>query len=66
MSRKGRLPDPEVHTMATILQPVTTARTDLALDAMLGRLERTAARAPHALAVPVMVLHAALSAVAYR
>lgn len=52
--------------MTTILQPVTTARTDLALDAVLGGLERTAARLPHALAVPVMVLHAVLSTVAYR
>jgi hypothetical protein len=52
--------------MTTILQPVTTARTDLALDAWLDRLERAAARLPHAVAVPVMVLHAALSAVPYR
>lgn len=52
--------------MTTILQPATTARADLALDASLGRLERIAARLPYALAVPVMVLHAALSTVAYR
>lgn len=53
--------------MTTIMQPVTTAaRTDLALDALLGSLERSAARLPHAVAVPVMVLHAALSTVAYR
>lgn len=42
------------------------ARQTLALDGVLGRLERTAARLPHALALPVMVAHAAVSTVAYR
>lgn len=42
------------------------ARHPLALDGTLGRLERTAARLPHALALPVMVAHAAVSTVAYR
>ncbi|OII18481.1 hypothetical protein [Curtobacterium sp. MCBA15_013] len=42
------------------------ARQPLALDNVLGRLERTAARLPHALALPVMVAHAAVSTVAYR
>lgn len=65
--------------MTTILQPRTarttttrparrtvSTRPSLALDGVLGRLERTAARLPHALALPVMVAHAAVSAVAYR
>lgn len=63
--------------MTTILQPATATRSTrparrsagapaLALDTALGRLERTAAHLPHALAVPVMVAHAALSTVAYR
>uniref|UniRef100_A0A942Y873 Uncharacterized protein n=1 Tax=Neobacillus citreus TaxID=2833578 RepID=A0A942Y873_9BACI len=37
-----------------------------ALDAVLGGLERAAARLPHALALPVIVAHAGLSALAYR
>ncbi|MFJ3322452.1 MULTISPECIES: hypothetical protein [unclassified Curtobacterium] len=41
-------------------------RQPLALDGVLGRLERAAARLPHALALPVMVAHAAVSTVAYR
>ncbi|MCC8907891.1 hypothetical protein [Curtobacterium sp. GD1] len=41
-------------------------RHPLALDGVLGRLERAAARLPHALALPVMVAHAAVSTVAYR
>lgn len=64
--------------MTTILQSrtarTTTARaarpdaanTTLALDGVLGRLERTAARLPYALAVPVILVHAALSTLAYR
>ncbi|MBA8989504.1 hypothetical protein FHW23_000736 [Curtobacterium pusillum] len=51
--------------MTTILQQ-TTVRSPLALDAVLGRLERAAARLPHVLALPIIVAHAALSAVAYR
>lgn len=62
----------------TTSRPVAPARTTgtaaatgatrqaLALDGVLGRLERTAARLPHALALPVMVAHAAVSTVAYR
>jgi len=41
-------------------------RQPLAFDGVLGRLERAAARLPHALALPVMVAHAAVSTVAYR
>lgn len=58
--------------MTTIPQAATArstrpaTRPALALDGVLGRLERTGARLPHALAVPVMVAHAALSAVTYR
>ncbi|MCT9620471.1 hypothetical protein [Curtobacterium sp. C2H10] len=62
----------------TTARPIAPARTTgtadatgatrhpLALDGVLGRLERTAARLPHALARPVMVAHAAVSTVAYR
>ncbi|MDR6169973.1 MULTISPECIES: hypothetical protein [unclassified Curtobacterium] len=62
----------------TTARPVAPARTNgtadatgatrqpLALDGVLGRLERAAARLPHALALPVMIAHAAVSTVAYR
>ncbi|WFR67789.1 hypothetical protein P9139_05015 [Curtobacterium flaccumfaciens] len=55
--------------MTTILQPTparSTVRATDTLDSVLGRLELAAARLPHALAVPVMVAHAALSSLAYR
>jgi hypothetical protein len=65
----------------TTARPVAPARTNgtadatgvtgatrqpLALDGVLGQLERAAARLPHALALPVMIAHAAVSTVAYR
>lgn len=54
----------------TTTRPVPSnwpAPTDNAvLDALLGGLERAAARLPHTLALPVMAAHAGLSTVAYR
>ena len=48
------------------IRPSTNVTESMPLDAVLGGLERAAARLPHAAAVPVIVAHAALSAVAYR
>lgn len=48
----------------TRVEPIAPAR--MPFDALLGGLERAAARLPHAAALPVMVAHAALSTVAYR
>lgn len=44
----------------------TTTADRMPLDAPLGSLERAAARLPHAFAVPVMVVHAALASIVYR
>ncbi|WP_420366155.1 hypothetical protein AAEP80_04725 [Curtobacterium sp. L3-7] len=47
-------------------RPAAATAAGMPLDALLGGLERAVARLPHAVALPVMVAHAALSTVAYR
>ncbi|MCJ1715873.1 hypothetical protein [Curtobacterium sp. VKM Ac-2922] len=46
--------------------PATIVVPGPLLEATLSGLERTGARLPHALAVPVMLAHAAIATVAYR
>jgi len=52
--------------VAATTRPAAATAARMPLDAVLGGLERAAARLPHAVALPVMVAHAALSTVAYR
>ncbi|WP_175470252.1 hypothetical protein [Curtobacterium sp. MCBA15_001] len=52
---------------ATIIRPAVPVVVPAPLvESVLSGLERAGARLPHALAVPVIVAHAALATVAYR
>lgn len=54
------------HRCSTMTATNSLRKARMPLDAVLGGLERAAARLPHAVALPVMVAHAALSTVAYH